>query len=209
MFRLWLTSTLLLLLKISFSQALSIADLPEVLYKDVSVKFNFSITQIPCSDIYFKVINGKTKQDKCSIWIMPDSVGLCELVVLHKNGKQIANFYFTVEEKPILKGFIGPQGGGTIKKDRLLKVGGLLTRLEPELNLNIPIKTISYTIQVIRNGEPVAQITNNGARYESKTVDFINALKKDDLLIIYAITAQMNEKILTVQPMELKIEEIP
>lgn len=206
MFKYCIALSLLFVTNTSYSQNLTLADLPTELYKELPVKFNFSMSNIPCNGISFKVNNGIVKQQKCSIWIKPDSVGICELIVLDNKGKHIAEYIFAVKEKPVLKGFLGVKGGGTIKKDEILLVGGLIALMD-KFDIDIPILTISYTLQVIRNSETLCQITNNGARYESKTVDLIKSLKKDDLLIIYSITALVNEKTVMVQPMEFKIDE--
>lgn len=210
MLKLFITTFFALQLITSLGQYLFIADLPRILYKGIPEKFHFSLPDTACSSISFRVTNGKFKQKACSIWIMPDSVGHCQIAVINSTGNEIANYSFTVKEKPLLKAFIGVKTGGKINKDLLLKVGGLITRLEDDINADIPIKTASYSLLIIRNGETIFHTSNSGGRFETKTIEIMQKVKKGDTVIFYSIKAQLpNENVQYPSPIELTIEDNP
>lgn len=210
MLKLFITTFFALQLITSLGQNLFIADLPRILYKGIPEKFHFSLPDTACSSISFRVTNGKFKQKAFSIWINPDSVGLCQIAVINSTGNEIANYSFTVMEKPLLKSFIGNKTGGKVTKDLLLKMGGLIARLEDNLDADIPIKTIKYSVLIIRNGETMSHTNNKGARFESNTIELLQKIKKGDIVIFYSIEAQLpNENKQYSSPIELTIEDNP
>ena len=174
----------------SFGQKLLVPALPSVIYKDIPLKFELSIPNTSCSELIIKVKNGQISIQNCSIGLKPDSIGSCQIIIQNKKGEQLKPYEFSVIERANYKGFIGNKWGGTITKDRILEMGGLIVRFDHYEDIEIPIKVISYNLQIIRKGNSIASTQNLGARFEETTKAFINKLLPEDLLIVYAITAQ-------------------
>jgi hypothetical protein len=79
--------------------------------------------------------------------------------------------------------------GGRISKEALLKAGGVIITVE-NADIDIPFKVLSFKLSVItNNNEQGTSAESSADKFSTEQVKLIQALKKDQRVIIDDVTA--------------------
>jgi hypothetical protein len=174
--------------------------------------YNFYIPNTSCDSIVFKCDNGKIVQNiqnKCRIYYTPDSLVNTIFKVYRKEKSKLIlvdTIPIDVYETKETHARLGHHIEGTISKDEIINVGGIIAFTYISEGHAEGSKIMSYRIITIR-GDTIETAVNDGNRYNDKSITLLNKLKPADKLLVTEITIRdFRNRVYQVKSIELSVK---
>lgn len=194
-----------------FNQTIAIENKRQhIAYPGWDTPLNIVVEGIPCDQIAVVTNNGTMKYEgDCHYVFIPQKVGIASIVILKINGKdsvQLAEQKYLIKSWPVPEAVIGDKKSGTMGSGQFKAQDGILAPIGI-FDINGTFAVQSFRMQIVRNGEVVASVLNNGSRFEEKTRAQMDKIQVNDKVIFDQIKVRMpgQEGAITVNTIVIEI----
>ena len=194
-----------------FSQTIAIENKRQhIAYPGWDNPLSIVVEGIPCDQIAVVTNNGTMKYEgDCHYVFIPHRVGEASIVIFKINGKdsvQLAERRYRIKPWPVPEAVIGGKKSGTMNSGQFKAQDGINVPLSG-FDISGKHAVQSFRMQIVKKGEVVASVVNNGARFEEKTRAQIDKIQVNDQVIFDQIKVKMpgQEGAITVNSIVIEI----
>ena len=194
-----------------FSQTIAIENIKQnVAYPGLENPLSIVAEGIPCDQVAVVTNNGTMKYEgDCHYVFIPHRVGEASIVIFKINGKdsvQLSERRYRIKPWPVPEAVIGGKKSGTMNSGQFKAQDGINVPLSG-FDISGKHAVQSFRMQIVKKGEVVASVVNNGARFEEKTRAQIDKIQVNDQVIFDQIKVKMpgQEGAITVNSIVIEI----
>jgi hypothetical protein len=169
------------------------------------------IENVSKKEVILTTDNGTIERyENNKFYIIPAKVGLATINVcrlIKKDTVIVGKQLFRVHALPSPVVYIGLIKGGPIKRDFLIKQGGIIAKINC-CGFDAPVQIKEFSFVVIRDSSSIVVNRNIGPKFTDKTKTILEQSQDNDRLIIYDLLALTPDYITRqLDPIEYTIEK--
>jgi hypothetical protein len=178
-----------------YSQTIAIENIKQnVANPGLENPLNIVVEGIPCDQVAVVTNNGTMKYEgDCHYVFIPHRVGEASIVIFKINGKdtvQLAEQKYWIKSWPVPEAVIGDKKSGTMGLGQFKAQNGIIAPIGI-FDINGTFAVQSFRMQIVRNGEVVASVLNDGSRFEEKARAQMDKIQVNDQVIFDQIKVRM------------------
>lgn len=194
----------------SVSQQVVVYKSQTIFYCQFENVVRFFAKDLDCSSVVFKTDNGIIKQRDCRLSYVPERPGPTTLSVYKKTKSTlllIDSINIIVFENTIPQVFLGNKSQGSVTKEQMIAMGGIIARMEVVEGHSEPIAVKGYTVIIRKNNGTILSEQNAGNRYSQKLIQLFQELQTGEKVSFINIEVKIFDgRVINARPIEFSIE---
>lgn len=170
----------------------------------------FFAKDMDCSSVVFRTDNGKIEQKDCWLSYTPERPGPTTLSVYRKSKSTLVlidSIQINVFENTNPQVFLGYMAQGSVTKEMMIKMGGIIAKMETTEGHSEPIIVKGYTVIVHKNNGAILSEQNAGNRYSEKLSQLFQELQTGEKVSFINIKVKIFDgREINARPIEFSIE---